>query len=317
MKTQSTLFVLVLAALSGCGGGDTSTTLDAAVLSDGGSIDASSSRDAALDATSPADADVDAAPLDGGLDAAIADAGVDAEPLDAGADAASLDAASLDGGLDATIGTDATIMADASEADAAIVTTDLGVASDGAIATDKFTASFAVDTPPTDVCATARFSASVSGTPTGAVTYTWDFGDGTTATGASVEHRFARSGAVTVRLVATDSSMEYANAENALSVAAAERTTRLRFSVRASDPDQVDYVRSVRVIAPSLGFARPIRLFDDGIVLGDVVAGDGRFSNEVLVESCVDLTTNVRVVVEDAAGRTTEVVRAASTFVTP
>jgi hypothetical protein len=309
MKTQATLFVLVLAGLTGCSGGDTSTALD------GGTIDASSSRDAAEDATSPNDASQDGAVADASADADI-DASADATVAeDAAADAAPAADASLDAeSADATVAVDATTTFDAGMNDASVVTTDLGMVTDGAVATDKFTASIMVVTPPANVCSTARFSASVSGDPAGTVTYTWDFGDGTTATGASVEHRFARSGSMTVKLTATDSSLEYASTENVSRVDAAERTTRLRFSVRASDPDQVDYVRSVRIVAPSLGFARPIRLVDDGIVGGDITAGDGMFASEVLVEPCVDLATNVRVIVEDAAGRTTELVRPASTF---
>ena len=54
---------------------------------------------------------------------------------------------------------------------------------------------------------TVHFNASASNSPNGAITdYAWDFDDGNTDTGASVDHTFVEKGTYTVTLTVTDSS---------------------------------------------------------------------------------------------------------------
>jgi len=54
---------------------------------------------------------------------------------------------------------------------------------------------------------TVHFDASASSSPNGAITgYAWDFGDGSTDTGATVDHTFYDKGTYSVKLTVTDSS---------------------------------------------------------------------------------------------------------------
>ncbi len=54
---------------------------------------------------------------------------------------------------------------------------------------------------------TVRFDAGTSSSPNGSiVSYTWDFGDGTTGVGSTTEHTFTQPGTYPVRLTVTDST---------------------------------------------------------------------------------------------------------------
>ena len=67
----------------------------------------------------------------------------------------------------------------------------------------KFSFDPAFDYPPLNV----HFDGSASSSPNGAITdYTWDFDDGSTDTGASVDHTFIDKGTYGVTLTVTDSS---------------------------------------------------------------------------------------------------------------
>jgi len=68
-----------------------------------------------------------------------------------------------------------------------------------------FTATPLFDYPPLEV----SLDASASSSPNGAVvSYNWDFGDGTTATGVTATHTYADRGVYTITLVVTDSAGE-------------------------------------------------------------------------------------------------------------
>lgn len=68
-----------------------------------------------------------------------------------------------------------------------------------------------IATPPTAASAvegsTARFSAAATDPDNDPLTYTWSFGDGTTATGSAVSHVYADNGSYTVIVVASDGSL--------------------------------------------------------------------------------------------------------------
>jgi len=67
----------------------------------------------------------------------------------------------------------------------------------------RFTADPQFGYPPLAV----QFDGSASNSPNGAiVSYAWDFGDGSTDTGASVDHTFIDKGTYAVKLTVTDSS---------------------------------------------------------------------------------------------------------------
>lgn len=73
----------------------------------------------------------------------------------------------------------------------------------GRIPLADFTATPRFDYPPLDV----RFDGSASHSPNGAiVSYKWDFDDGTTGSGAVVEHTFTEKGVYSVTLTVTDSA---------------------------------------------------------------------------------------------------------------
>ncbi len=72
-------------------------------------------------------------------------------------------------------------------------------------------ASLTTSTTTGDLPVVASFSASTTG-GSGPYTYAWDFGDGSTATGASVSHTFAQTCACTVQVTTKDANGVAANA---------------------------------------------------------------------------------------------------------
>jgi PKD repeat protein len=93
-----------------------------------------------------------------------------------------------------------------------------------------------LDEPPTAVFATTpavptlgqsvSFDAAGSSDPDGTIaSYIWDFGDGTTGTGATATHAYQSAGTYTVRLTATDSAGEKATSSRAVTVYAQPQAT--------------------------------------------------------------------------------------------
>ena len=174
-----------------------------------------------------------------------------------------------------------------------------------------------VDSTPTDVCSNSQFSAvNLTGSPFGTVTYSWSFGDGVVASGAVQNHRFALTGVRTVIVTARDQADLVAVASINVTIGPAVRSQKLRFAIQAASPNVVNYIRSVRVVAPSLGLGDALFLFDEGIAGGDAVAGDGIFTNVAFVEPCTDRTVSIPIIVQDATGRETTITRTASSFET-
>ncbi len=63
------------------------------------------------------------------------------------------------------------------------------------------------------------FDATTSSSPSGLASYAWDFGDGTTGSGATVQHSYAVGGTYYVRLTVTDQKGQTAWATNPVVVA--------------------------------------------------------------------------------------------------
>jgi len=136
----------------------------------------------------------------------------------------------------------------------------------------------------------------------GTIAATWDFADGTLGTGLTVSHRFLTPGTRNVTVSVTDSVGRRTTSTTSVAIAPVSRDVRLRFQIKASDPDALDYIRSVDLNATPIGVPGTVRMRDDGIAGGDAVAGDGIYSAEAFVASCEDLQTPVRIKVQDSAG---------------
>jgi PKD repeat protein len=157
-------------------------------------------------------------------------------------------------------------------------------------------------TPATGTSCTARqLSVSLVGGE-GTITATWDFADGTVGTGLTVSHRFLTPGTRSVTVSVTDSIGRRATSTVSVAIAPVSRDIRLRLQIKASDPDALDYIRSVDLDATPIGVPGTVRMRDDGIAGGDAVAGDGIYGAEAFVASCEDLQTPVQIKVQDSTG---------------
>lgn len=150
-------------------------------------------------------------------------------------------------------------------------------------------------------CTARQLSVEVAGGE-GTPTASWDFADGTTATGLSVSHRFLTPGTKTVTVSVTDSVGRVATSTVSVTIAPVSRDVRLRFRIKASVPDALDYIRRVELDATSIGVPGMVLMRDDGIAGGDAVAGDGIYGAEAFVASCEDLQTPVQIKVQGASG---------------
>ena len=70
---------------------------------------------------------------------------------------------------------------------------------------------------PTELNQATYFTATLMGGEGGSVSYTWDFGDGTTASGVQVQHTYSTPGAFLARVTA-DNNISHAHAETTVTV---------------------------------------------------------------------------------------------------
>ena len=117
-----------------------------------------------------------------------------------------------------------------------------------------------------------------------------------------MSHRFLTPGTRNVTVSVTDSVGRRTTSTVSVAIAPVSHDIRLRFSIKASDPDALDYIRSVDLDATPIGVPGTVRMRDDGMAGGDAVAGDGIYGAEAFVASCEDPQTPVQIHVQDSAG---------------
>jgi|GEM_PF-1748805 len=88
----------------------------------------------------------------------------------------------------------------------------VSVAANNRAPTARFTSTDVVGDDDNPISLTKRFNAASSSDPDGTIaSYEWEFGDGATDTGVSVDHEYARAGRYPVRLTVTDNDGETAS----------------------------------------------------------------------------------------------------------
>ena len=110
-------------------------------------------------------------------------------------------------------------------------------------------------------------SPSIPGTGSSITNYAWNFGDGTTANGETVDHQFTSEGSRTVSLVVTDADGQKGSTTTTLSPA-------LRIEQVTFDPTQAN----ASSVAPDSPFTINVTVENDGPVTIDDVTPDGAIS---------------------------------------
>jgi PKD repeat protein len=173
-----------------------------------------------------------------------------------------------------------------------------------------------VPAAPLSICSTGQYVAQVAG-DCSAATVTWDFQDGTSATGTSVQHRYLVPGVHQLRATASAPGCAPVQKTATVQSTAVDRSVHLRFQVKVALTDRLDYVRDVTLDARALGVPVPVRMSDDGVTGGDAVAGDGQYTADVYVAGCEDLQQLATATVQGAAGRTRSVALRGADYVAP
>jgi len=105
------------------------------------------------------------------------------------------------------------------------------------------TASFTVSSSSPSTLDTVSFDASGSSDSDGSIqSYSWDFGDGTTATGQTATHSYSSSGTYTVELTVTDDSGATDTTTQTVSVTGGNTPPTASFTVSPSSPDSGETV---------------------------------------------------------------------------
>ena len=134
--------------------------------------------------------------------------------------------------------------------------------------------------------------------------FEWDFGDGTTAGGATVQHAFTQQGTFTVILTVTDDAGRIATSSTAITVGTGNPTADFTFNPSAPrSGQQVTFDAS-----PSQAAAgRTITSFS--WAFGDGASGTGRTVVHTFPAVSVATTFNVLLTVTDSAGQTSSVTK--------
>lgn len=133
--------------------------------------------------------------------------------------------------------------------------------------------------------------------------YDWDFGDGTTGSGASVQHAYGVTGTYTVVLTVTDDAGRMATATTPITVGTGNPTADFTFNPSApKSGQQVTFDASPSLAAPGRTIVSYSWAFGDGS------GGTGQTVNKSY--SVVAQTTfNVLLTVTDSQGRTSSVTK--------
>jgi PKD repeat protein len=119
------------------------------------------------------------------------------------------------------------------------------------------------------------FTSTVAGspgyTPVAPLTYSWDFGDGTTGTGASTSHTYGLAGTYTVRLAVTDANSAAGTTEHIITIQSNFLAVSFNFAPPAPVPGQSVSFTSTVAGSPGYTPVAPLTYFWN--------FGDRKFSN--------------------------------------
>jgi PKD repeat protein len=136
--------------------------------------------------------------------------------------------------------------------------------------------------------------------------YDWDFGDGTTGSGASVQHAYAVTGTYTVVLTVTDDAGRMSTATTSIIVGTGNPVADFTFNPSAPrSGQQVTFDASSSQAAPGRTIVSYSWSFDDG------TGGTGQTVNKTFtVVGLTPRTFNVLLTVTDSQGRTHSITKA-------
>jgi PKD repeat protein len=134
--------------------------------------------------------------------------------------------------------------------------------------------------------------------------FEWNFGDGTTAGGATVQHAFTQQGTFTVILTVTDDAGRIATSSTTVTVGTGNPTADFTFNPSAPrSGQQVTFDASPSLAAPG----RTITSFS--WAFGDGGSGTGRTVVHAFPTVATATTFNVLLTITDSAGQTSSVTK--------
>jgi PKD repeat protein len=148
------------------------------------------------------------------------------------------------------------------------------------------------------------------------VFYNWDFGDGSTASGATVTHTFTRGGTITVTLRAQSATGQSASSSRTVTVSTTLPAASVNFTYSPTDPGLADTVffnaASTTVVNPTFNWDFGDGTTGSGVAPSHVFSRPGTYSVTLTVRN--DLSQTVAVSKSVTVGATSNQFVASFTF---